>query len=149
MFRTLICCVVVSGFVCVNASSAQEATETAFDAKQILGDWEYVSGMRGGEEVEKERLVGTVTVTEKTFTVPGGPGMTFLMEYELDIAQDPAHIDLTIKEGPAPEGSAQGLIKVENGQMTFCYDPTGQKRPAAFESTEDNGAFMFVLKKAE
>ena len=47
----------------------------------------------------------------------------------------------------APEGKAVGIIKIEQGKMTLCYDPAGLKRPADFKSTADNGCFTFVLTK--
>jgi hypothetical protein len=46
-----------------------------------------------------------------------------------------------------PEGKALGIIKWEGDTMQLCYDPMGQTRPTTFESTADNGCFMFTLKR--
>ena len=57
--------------VATSCAFAQSATK--MDTEKLVGDWEYVAGTRAGEDVAKERLVGTVTITEKTLKIPGGP----------------------------------------------------------------------------
>ena len=115
--------------------------------KRLLGDWEYTSGKRQGEDVAEERLGGVVTITKETFTLPAGPDSKFVMAFKIDTTQKPAHIDLKIKSGPVPEGATVGIIKLEKNQITLCYDPTGANRPKEFKSTKDNGTFLFTLKR--
>lgn len=117
-----------------------------FDAAQLVGNWKYVSGVRAGQEVLPERLVGTVKITADSFTVPSGEEQPFVMAYTLHAKTNPVGIDLKITEGPVPEGKALGIIKMEDGKLAFCYDPMGEKRPTAFSSTEENGVFLFWLE---
>ena len=57
-------------------------------------------------------------------------------------------IDMKIDSGPAPEGAkAVGIIKIGDGEFTICYDSAGGERPEKFESTEENGCFMFKIEK--
>lgn len=114
---------------------------------RLSGNWEYVSGVRAGESIDNERLVGTVTVSKKDFQMPAGPDDKFVMSYTLSTSGIMDAIDLKIESGPVPEGRAVGVIKVTGDRMTICYDPTGAKRPEGFKSTEDNGAFLFVLRR--
>ena len=137
----------LTGVCLADDTDAKKKKKGEFNAKRMFGQWEYTSGKRGGEEVAKERLAGVVTITKETFTLPGGPDATFVMTYELDASKTPSHIDLKIKSGPVPEGMTVGIIKLEKGKLTLCYDPTGANRPEKFESTEDNGAFLFTLKR--
>ena len=116
------------------------------DATKLVGNWNYVSGVRAGEEVPQERLAGTVKITADTFQVPSGQEQPFMMAYTLDTKTTPAGIDLKITGGPVPEGKALGIIKLENGKLAFCYDPTGEQRPTTFSSTEENGLFLFWLE---
>ena len=117
-------------------------------ASQLVGKWTYVSGVRGGKKVAKERLAGVVTIGKDVFTVPGGPNMVFKMAYKLGKGK-PATIDLDIKSGPVNEGKAQGIIAIKKDKLMICYVPAPGKRPKAFKSTKDNGAFYFVLKRAK
>lgn len=120
----------------------------AFDAAAMVGDWEYVSGMRAGDKLDKERLAGKVKITKDTLTIPSGADKPFVMAYKLDTKTTPVNIDMEIKDGPVAEGKAKGIVGFEGATLKICYQPTGGDRPKKFESTKDNGAFFFVLKKA-
>ena len=121
-----------------------------FNAKSLIGTWNYTSGNKAGEELPAERMQGDVVVTEKDFTMPAGPSDKFVMSYKLDAKKSPVTIDLNIESGPAPAGTpALGLIKVDGDTMTLCYHPLGQDRPEKFEANASNGCFMFVLKRAK
>jgi uncharacterized protein (TIGR03067 family) len=135
-------------FLLCGIVSAQEASKkSAWDVDKLLGDWEYVSGVRLGEDVPEERLVGVVTISKENFKVPGGPEGDFVMSYKIDTSKSPATIDLTIESGPGPEGNARGLIKLEGDKLWLCYEPDGGDRPERMESTAKNGAFFFELKR--
>jgi uncharacterized protein (TIGR03067 family) len=125
--------------------------DAAFDAGKLVGDWNYVSGMKSGETVEKDHLMGKVTFTKDTITMPAGPNEKFVMAYKVDGKATPAAIDMEIKDGPVKEGKAEGIIAVSGDELKICYVPTfaNAKRPSKFESTKDNGAFLFILKKAK
>ena len=128
--------------------TAQDAEKKApaLDVEKLYGDWEYVSGVRAGEDVMKERLAGTVTISKENFKLPGGPDVEFVMSYTIDTTKSPAEIDLKIESGPE-EGKAKGLIKLEGNKLWLCYEPMGGDRPKKLESTEENGAFLFELTR--
>ncbi len=131
-----------------NFMFAMKRQSETMDAGAIIGTWKYVSGKRAGTESPADNLLGDVVVSKKTFTLPAGDGEKFVMAYQLDLAQSPATIDFEIESGPVPEGTALGIIKMDGEQMVLCYDPAGANRPRDFDSTEDNGFFLFVLKPA-
>jgi uncharacterized protein (TIGR03067 family) len=140
------------GLIVIACLAADEGKKDAkFDAGKVVGDWTYVSGTKSGEAVEKNRLQGKVTFTKDTITLPADENQKFVMGYTIDAKSSPATIDMEIKDGPAKEGKAEGIITVEGDQLKLCYVPTfaGGKRPTKFESTKDNGAFLFVLTKAK
>ena len=80
--------------------------------------------------------------------VPGCADDKFVIAFKIDAKQTPAAIDMDIKSGPVNEGKAQGIIALEGEELKLCYTAEG-KRPARFESTKDNNAFYFVLKRAK
>lgn len=123
--------------------------EPALKPADLVGSWKYKSGQRAGEDVAEDRLaMGGVTFAEDTLTIPAGPDAEFVMGYKLKAGKQFTEIDMEIQSGPAPEGKAVGILKWENDELTLCYDPTGATRPTKFESTGDNGFFLFVMKKA-
>ena len=115
----------------------------------LKGTWSIVSGSRGGEEISAERLPPHVIFSEETVTMPAGDDVEFVMSYKLDTEQTPAAIDLEITEGPQQNAKAKGIIKIDGDELVFCYDSTDKKRPESFESTEDNGFFLFRMKVKE
>lgn len=72
------------------------------------------------------------------------------MGFEIDSSADPATIDMKILSGPAPEGSpAFGIIRKQDEQVVLCYNAMGEDRPEKFESTAENGFFLFTMKPAK
>ena len=139
-----IVCLLVVGAVAV---AEDKPKEKKFDASKLVGTWTYTKGVRGGEEVAKERLAGDVVITKETFTIPGGPDAKFIIAYEIDAKGNPVKIDFDIKDGPVKEGKAQGIISIKGDTCTVCYAPAPGERPTKMKSTEKNGAFLFVLKR--
>ena len=116
-------------------------------AKDILGSWKCIKGTRAGEDVAAERMASVITIDEKLIKIPVGPDQAFEMSYEIDTDKSPVAIDMKIEAGPAPAGSAAlGIIKMEDGKFFLCYDPNGAERPDKFESTAQNGRFLFEMK---
>ena len=119
-------------------------------SRKLIGKWMFKSGTRAGSDVAKDRLQINIDVTDKTFTIPVGPDDKFVISYEIDVTTTPMKIDMKIDSGPAPEGSkAVGIIQVGDGEFMICYNSEGGERPDKFESTEENGCFIFKLKKLE
>ena len=118
-----------------------------FELDDLVGEWTFKSGKRAGKEIEGERLQGTAKFTKEKVTIPAGPDSTFVMKFKINTEKRIPQIDLEIESGPVSEGKAVGLIKMEEGKLHLCYEPTGEKRPTKFDSTEENGCFYFVLEK--
>lgn len=145
MHRLLGSLVVVVLFTVTAIAKEEGDAKKGFPKEKLVGEWGYVSGVRAGEQVPAERLDSTVTFAADTVTIPAGPDK-FVMAYKIDDSSSPAKIDLEIKSGPVNEGKAVGIIAFDGEQLKLCYDPAGMTRPTKFESTKDNGAFLFVLK---
>jgi uncharacterized protein (TIGR03067 family) len=145
MSRSVVLSLVVTLFITTSAI-AQEVKKGSLHSK-LLGKWTYTSGQRAGETVDPSGLPGDVTFRKKDLTLPAGPEGEFLIGYSLDESKKPATINLSIKDGPVPEGTSVGILKIEGDTLTICYSFDGSGRPAKFESTEQNGAHLFVLKR--
>lgn len=141
-----------------NGGRAESATDTKakakptddqFNRKKFKGTWKVIEGERSGQKVDASRLPPAIEVTEKELTIPTGDGNPFKFSYKIDSSKSPAHIDFEITGGPVPQGKALGIIKIEKGIVTLCYDSKGEKRPEKFETSEGDGRFLFKLKMAE
>lgn len=140
---TLLWMIVVSG----GRALAQDEAPAA-KKMDIAGEWTFKSGKRGAEDVPADRFPSSITITNDVITIPAAADVIFKIKYTIDASKSPAEIDLEIIEGPAENSKAKGIIKVADGLLTLCYDPTGEKRPAEFEATDDNWFFLFVLVRA-
>lgn len=118
-----------------------------FDPSKILGQWNVTEGMRAGETVPADRLAeAKITFEKNMITIPAGEE-SFIMSYEINADAMPIEIDMEIDSGPAPEGSAAlGILKFEDGNFVLCYNAEGGDRPKKFESTSENGNFLFTMK---
>ncbi|MFT7632278.1 MAG: hypothetical protein ACI87E_003330 [Mariniblastus sp.] len=114
----------------------------------LVGQWKFVSGTNGGEKADQETLDTIVKIEKDKVTLPAGPEK-FVMSYKIDATKSPAEIDMKMISGPgAQAGSpAIGILKSNGANVVICYDPTGAKRPKAFESTEEDQFHLFEIKK--
>ncbi len=116
----------------------------------LVGSWAINSGMKAGTKIDMEAQPTEFKITDEQILIPvPGSDDGFVMSYKIDKSKTPLQIDMKIDEGPGAGGKAVGIISVDAGQMTLCYDPTGETRPEAFESSEANGFFLFKSKKVE
>ena len=136
------------GFEFVMARAKNRGKDPNFANNKLLGEWKIASGKQAGNEVTDEHLAAIPKFEKDKVTIPT-PGESFVMSYKLNARKYPVEIDLKIEAGPAPEGTALGIMKIKDDELTFCYDPTGSKRPEKFESTADNGFFLFVMNKVK
>ena len=128
----------------------QDTDEKKQDDEKISieGTWNFKTGHKAGAESAEQSLAVAVIVDGDSFTIPVSEEMEFVMNYELDTSTDPISVDMTMNMG-GTESKGVGILKLDGDTMTLCYDPTGAKRPAEFESTEENGCNLFVMTKAE
>ncbi len=133
----------------VAEDAKKDKAGAGLDPAKLVGTWTYESGTRSGEKVDKEKMADKVVITKDTFTLGTGD-MKFVIGYKIDTKKSPATIDMDIKDGPVKEGKAQGIIALKGDELKICYVALmgdDVKRPEKFESTKDNKAFYFVLKR--
>lgn len=138
--------------VSVAAAEDKKADKAAgkFDAAKVVGVWKLADGMKGGDKIGDDAKKGTCTITKDAITLKGDDGMTFKFSYTTDAKTDPAGIDLEIVEPDGLKGTkAKGIVAADGKMVKLAYHPMGGDRPKTFESTKDNGVYMFTLKSAD
>ena len=134
------------GLAAVSAAGADDKPGKV-DPKKLVGEWTIKEGWKAGEKAGGDATKGTIVVTKDTVTIKGDkPEETFEFTYKVNA--DKGEIDLEItKPEPLKGAKTQGIVKLEDGKFTLCYHPMGEKRPAEFKSTKENGFYLFVLEK--
>ena len=128
--------------------AAQDKKPEKLDPAKLIGDWKLSAGLKAGEKYE-DTTNSMTEVTKDKITVADDRA-TFVFGYKIDTKKTPVEIDMEILQPDDLKGNkAKGIIKLEDGKMMLCYHPTGGERPAKFESTKDNGFFLFTYKKVE
>ena len=137
--------------VAVSAVVAEDKKAAKLDPEKLVGSWKIVEGSKAGEKAGADATKGAITLTKDKITLADGD-MKFEFSYKVDTKVEPTAIDMEIVQPDALKGAkAKGIIKLDGGKVTLCYHPMNGDRPTKFESTKDNGNYMFVLeaKKAE
>jgi len=135
-------------------SVSEEKKEAAkFDASKLVGKWKFTEGTKSGTKVDAKNLEGSdVTITKDAFTIEGG-GEKHVMKFKIDATKSPVQIDMEGEEGPSKGTKAEGIIAIDGETIKLAYATNipgfEGKRPEKFESTKDNKAFYFVMKKAK
>jgi uncharacterized protein (TIGR03067 family) len=145
LFATLFTLIAVTGLAC-----AEEKPK--FDAAKLVGKWKFTEGTKAGTKVEAKNLETDVTFTKDTVTLEGG-GEKHVMKYKVDATKSPIQVDFEGEEGPAKGFKAEGILAIDGDTVKLAYSTNipgfDGKRPEKFESTKDNKAFLFVMKKAK
>ena len=145
VFATLFALVAVSGL-----AFAEEKPK--FDAQKLVGKWKFTEGTKSGEKVDAKALESEVTFTKDTVTLKD-PTQTHVMKFKIDATKKPIQVDFVGEEGPAKGFKAEGIISLKGDTLTLAYATNipgfEGKRPEKFESTKDNKAFLFVMKKTK
>ena len=121
-----------------------------FDAAKLVGDWKITDGMKSGEKLAADAGKGVVTITKDKISLKS-MDMSFVFAYKIDDKKDPIAVDMEMLEPEGLKGAkAQGIVKLDGDKFTLCYNPTmGGARPTKFDSTKENGNFLFVHTKAK
>ncbi len=130
-------------------TAAAEDKPGKLDPAKLEGDWTITEGVKAGEKSGGDATKGTVTVTKDKITLKSDD-MTFVFGYKIDDKPTPAALDLEMLEPEAfGKPKAKGIIKLDGEKVSLAYHPMGGDRPAKFESTKENGVYLFTLKKKD
>jgi uncharacterized protein (TIGR03067 family) len=137
---------------CALTAVAAEDKPAKFDPEKLLGKYVDIEGMKAGEKADPDRLKGQfVTVSKDVFKIEGDkPEQTFEFAYKLNTDKSPVEIDLEIQFPDDLKGNkARGIIALDGKTLKLCYHADNKDRPKKFESTPENGYFLWTMKRAE
>ena len=137
---------------CALTTAAAEDKPAKFDPEKLLGKYVDIEGVKAGEKADPDRLKGQfVTVTKDVFKIEGDkPEQTFEFAYKLNTDKSPVEIDLEIQFPDDLKGNkARGIISLDGKTLKLCYHSDNKDRPKKFESTKENGYFLWTMKRAK
>lgn len=132
--------------------AAAPAVRAQDDPDDVFGTYEYVSGKDASGEMSKDRLKGSVKVTEDRVLLIGEDGAElFSISYTIDAEEVPYKFTMKIEKSVMEDtvgATAKGLSKHEDGKITLIYDPSeGAGHPNDFEP-EGQQRLIVLAKKA-
>lgn len=106
------------------------------------GTWIPISQELGGQALpagmlEKQRLI----LSDSNYTFIAESVDKGVVKYEAD------KMDIYGREGVNKGKHFTAIYKIENEQLTICYNLTGDSYPTAFETKSKPGLFLSVFKR--
>ena len=143
MRRTIRLMVILLGFLGSSGSAFTQATPPQDLSLLLQGTWQAVRIVAEGETGPKEVTEAVKWNFEGKKYKGMGPEMDFHGQFALKSANRFNQIDL-IPEGGKPP--MQGIFELKGDQLTLCV---GKPRPTDFQSKEDDGKVVYILKKVK
>ena len=134
---SIICLVIF----CVACSATKKS---AMNSNMLNGTWTPVKQEMGGKELpviafQKQQLI----VNDTTYVFSAESVDKGTLKY------NNGQMDIYGKEGVNTGKHFTALYKLDNGQLTICYNLQGDSYPVAFETKSKPSLFLSVFKKEQ
>jgi len=125
--------------ICVSCATTKN---TLKNSNILNGTWTPVTQEMGGKDLpavvfEKQKLI----VVDTTYTLTAESVDKGILKYK------EGQMDIYGKEGVNTGKHFTAIYKLENGQLTICYNLAGDSYPSAFETKSKPVLFLSVFKK--
>jgi uncharacterized protein (TIGR03067 family) len=125
------------------------SSKAKFNANQILGTWNYLSGEKNGVELNEDHFTDQEVVITKDDITLKSLQLTFVINYEFVENTLPQAVKMTITKSPFGAGQkTNGIIELNKDTLKICYPPMGGDSPTKFDGKAGSGQYYFVLKRA-
>jgi uncharacterized protein (TIGR03067 family) len=134
--RFITACLLIFCFGCAGSK------KTTMNTYPLNGSWTPIKQEIGGKELpanfyQKQKL----TVSDTSYTLAAESVDKGLLQYK------DGKMDIYGKEGVNRGKHFTAIYKLENDQLTICYNLKGDSYPASFETKSAPTLFMSVFKK--
>ena len=131
--------------LCSGASVIGASDPGKDDLKKLQGKWQVVSQIRDGKPLKVEK--GSVWSFSGNRNLFGGDGKDVYDVIKLDASKTPRWLDFNEVRGIETRKGLQGIYEIDGDSLKLCVALPGNKRPKTFESKENSGHVLTVLKR--
>jgi uncharacterized protein (TIGR03067 family) len=147
-----------AGFRLADAQSVV-ARKTGFDSWPLLsrhvqqlrlleGEWQFVSLQVDGADMPGPAFAHSRLLIDGDRFRMESPEATYEGVFTIDVAEEPARIDLAFVEGPEAGNTSPGVFELNGDQLTICLGLVGSPRPVGFSTRPGSGHALERLRRA-
>jgi uncharacterized protein (TIGR03067 family) len=115
---------------------------TKNDAAKVAGTWIPVKEVAGGTQIPAEAFKNQkLMLLDSTYTATAESVDKGIVRYSDN------KMDIYGKEGVNNGKHFTAIYKLENGELSICYNLSGDKYPESFETANHSMYFLCVFKK--
>ena len=116
--------------------------------KDLEGTYKVTTAEKGGKSILDDTK-GKVTITfkEDKMTIDFDGKDTKSAKIKVDATKKPAHIDITLADGPEKDKTFPGIYQLEKGELMIAFNEKDGDRPKEFKS--EGNAMVLKMKKDE
>ena len=115
--------------------------------KDLDGDWEVKSALKGGKEPPADSPKLSLTIQGDVVTMKIGPS-TLKAAFKAYPDKKPKAFDMTPEDGPHKGETIKGIYEITGDEFRVCHGNPGQERPTEF-SGKDDDKLLVVWKRAK
>lgn len=120
-------------------ASTKKATSYS---SELNGNWTPIRQAIGGKELPNVAFqTQKLTIQDSTYKLQAESLDKGVLKYKN------GQMDIYGKEGVNKDKHFTAIYKIENGQLTICYNLKGDSYPSNFETTTKPTLFLSVFKK--
>jgi uncharacterized protein (TIGR03067 family) len=123
------------------------AVDAAKGDKDLDGEWEIKSALRGSKEPPADAPKPSLTIRGDALSLVIGDN-TAKANIKADPSKSPKEIDITLEAGPHKGETIKAIYEVKGDEMRVCHGEAGQDRPTEFAS-KAAGETLAVWKRAK
>jgi uncharacterized protein (TIGR03067 family) len=140
---------VVFAFAFASFVHAADDPASKQDQTAMQGEWQMVSGQRGGDAMPDAMVkTGKRVFKDDQLTVTVGGMLIMKATVKLDATKTPKTIDYVVTEGPSKGKTLLGIYEFSGEKLKSCFASPEGERPTAFETKPGDGWTLSEWKRA-
>jgi len=116
--------------------------------RALEGEWSFVSLEVDGSAMPTPSFGEALMLIDGDRFRMESQEATYEGVFNIDVSQDPPHIDIEFVEGPEAGESSYGIYAFENDTLTICLGLVGSSRPERFATKPGSGHALERLRRA-
>jgi uncharacterized protein (TIGR03067 family) len=112
--------------------------------RRMEGSWSFAALRVGGVDLDPQELTGARLIIHGDLFRSGHDEG----EFEIDVEQDPIHLDIDFRAGPEAGRQSLGLIEFRGEELVIVLGLAGQPRPQDWSAEMDSSQALEALRRA-